>query len=88
MPEQSPGLPADAGYQASAPNPRTPAAVCDTSIKGAEDPAATTACTSVQTIKGDTPGAISIKVAPAPPPSGDEYPEIRAAVTRWVVSSA
>jgi hypothetical protein len=33
----------------------------------------------VQT-KGDTPGTISIKVAPAPPPSGDEYPEIKAAV--------
>ncbi|WIA37170.1 hypothetical protein OEZ86_014127 [Tetradesmus obliquus] len=34
---------------------------------------------SVQT-KSDTTGTISIKVAPAPPPSGDEYPEIKAAV--------
>jgi serine/threonine protein kinase len=42
------------------------------------DPASA-ACGSVQT-KGDTPGTISIKVAPAPPPSGDEYPEIKAAV--------
>jgi hypothetical protein len=35
-------------------------------------------CQSVQAVKGDTPGAISIRVAPAPPP--DEYPEIKAAV--------
>ncbi len=35
-------------------------------------------CQSVQAVKGDTPGSISIKVAPAPPP--DEYPEIKAAV--------
>ncbi|KAF8065772.1 CPK1 [Scenedesmus sp. PABB004] len=39
---------------------------------------------SIQTAKADGlggPAAISIKVAPAPPPEGDEYPEIRAAVT-------
>lgn len=35
-------------------------------------------CQSVQAVKGDSPGAISIKVAPAPPP--DEYPVIKAAV--------
>jgi hypothetical protein len=35
-------------------------------------------CHSVQSVKGDEPASISIKVAPAPPP--DEYPEIRAAV--------
>jgi hypothetical protein len=35
-------------------------------------------CHSMQSVKGDTPAAISIKVAPAPPP--EEYPEIRAAV--------
>eukprot|EP00775_Hariotina_reticulata_P010807 gene10807-10963_t len=35
-------------------------------------------CHSIQAIKGSSPSAISIKVAPAPPP--DEYPEIRAAV--------
>lgn len=36
-------------------------------------------CHSMQSVKGDTPAAISIRVAPAPPP--EEYPEIRAAVT-------
>jgi hypothetical protein len=36
-------------------------------------------CHSMQSVKGDAPEAISIKVAPAPPP--EEYPEIRAAVT-------
>jgi serine/threonine protein kinase len=49
----------------------------DASGRGVD--AAGAACGSVQT-KGDTPGTISIKVAPAPPPSGDEYPEIKAAV--------
>jgi serine/threonine protein kinase len=50
----------------------------DASTRGV-DPASAEPCGSVQT-KGDTPGTISIKVAPAPPPSGDEYPEIKAAV--------
>lgn len=35
-------------------------------------------CQSVQAVKGDAPSAISISVAPAPPP--EEYPEVRAAV--------
>lgn len=33
---------------------------------------------SIQSVKDDKPGAISIRVAPAPPP--DEFPEIKAAV--------
>jgi hypothetical protein len=61
-----------------------------TQAPSAKDPDASTAaadtsradnsgCHSIQAIKGSSPSAISIKVAPAPPP--DEYPEIRAAVS-------